>query len=71
MSSNTKSAYRRGHFLGEIDTEIVGRHHYPAALQPGEHVNLEREPENPHDKNAIRVENGHFKMAGYYYSVIY
>ena len=34
-------------------------------VQPGEQVNLEHEPENSHDKNAIRVENRHFQPVGY------
>ncbi len=43
-------------FLGEIETEIAGMH--DAGIRPGEQLNLEREPGNAHDPNAIRVENG-------------
>ena len=32
---------------------------------PGEQINLEREPKNTHDRRAIRVENGHFEPVGY------
>ncbi len=54
----------RNHFLGEIETEIVGMQHNARAL-PGEQINLERESENPHNRRAIRVENGRFDSVGY------
>lgn len=50
--------------LGEIETEIVGLR-YEAGIDPGEQVNLEREPDNADDQRAIRVENGHFEPVGY------
>jgi hypothetical protein len=35
---------------------VVGRHYYHAPpLHPGDPVSLVREPNNPHDPNAIRV----------------
>ena len=51
--------------LGEIQAEIVGLPDHDVAVQPGEQVNLEREPEHTYDKNAIRVENRHFQPIGY------
>ena len=62
-----KTARRRlaEQFPGEIDTEIVGGQYYDAAIQAGERVNLEREPENEHDNQAIRVENGRFEPVGH------
>lgn len=51
--------------LGEIDAQIVGMQYHDAATKPGSPVNLEREPDNPHDENAIRVENGHFEPVGH------
>jgi len=51
--------------LGEIETRIVGMLYYNSGVQPGEQVNLEREPENPHDGRAIRVENGRFEPVGH------
>ena len=51
--------------LGEIETRIVGMQYYDATVRPGEQVNLEREPENPHDALAIRVENGRFEAVGH------
>lgn len=65
MNETQRPAHARDHFVGEVDAQIIGHHHYPAEIAPGEHLNLEREPANPHDKNAIRVENGRCQMVGY------
>jgi len=43
--------------LGSLFTSVVGGQHHSARLSAGESVRLVREPENPHDANAIRVEN--------------
>ena len=51
--------------LGEIRTEVVGMQYYDGTLRPGEPVHLEREPDNAHDPNAIRVENRDFVQAGH------
>jgi hypothetical protein len=55
----------RNPFLGEIESEIVGMHHHEARVNPGEQINLEREPKNTHDRHAIRVDNGKFEPVGY------
>jgi len=55
----------RRQLLGEIETHIVGGQYHDATVRPGEHVSLEREPENEHDPNAIRVENGRCDTLGY------
>jgi len=52
-------------FLGEVFAEIAGKQYYEAEVHPGEKVQLEREPDNRHDENAIRVENRKFLQAGY------
>jgi len=52
-------------FLGEIFTEIAGSQYYEAEVNPCEKIQLEREPDNSHDYNAIRVENRNFQQAGY------
>lgn len=52
-------------FLGEVFTEIAGGQYYEAEVKPGEKIQLEREPDNSHDKNAIRVENVKFNQVGY------
>lgn len=51
--------------LGEIETRIVGMQYYDAAVNPGDAVHLEREPNNKHDANAMRVENGLFEPVGH------
>ena len=55
----------RDYFLGELGAEIVGRRPHQAEIGPGEHLNIEREAENPDDKDAIRVENDWLQTAGY------
>ena len=70
-SKKTKRAKRKKSrptpttFLGSVFTDIAGMQYYDAGVQPGDRVQLEREPRNKHDKNAIRVENKHFKQAGH------
>ena len=51
--------------LGEIETRIAGMQYYEAIVQPGQQVNLEREPENSHDPCSICVENGRFQPVGH------
>jgi hypothetical protein len=51
--------------LGEIEARIVGMQYYDAETDPGEWMNLEREPENSHDERAIRIENGRFEAVGH------
>jgi SWI/SNF-related matrix-associated actin-dependent regulator of chromatin subfamily A3 len=41
-------------------TKVVGIRHYAGVAHPGEYVRLRREPHNPYDRNAVRVDN----MAG-------
>jgi len=55
----------RNHFLGEIETEIVGMQYHKAKVFPSEQINLERESKNAHDRRAIRVENGRAEPVGY------
>ncbi|KAK0620314.1 RAD5-like protein [Immersiella caudata] len=42
---------------GKLDGKIVGVRYYNGVATPGEHVILRREPGNPYDSNAIRVDN--------------
>ena len=65
MPANTPPKRPDEQLLGEIETRIAGMQHYEATVQPGEQVNLEREPENPHDPCSIRVENGRFQSVGH------
>lgn len=43
--------------LGILDTKIVGVQYYTGHATTGEHVIVRREPSNPYDSNALRVEN--------------
>lgn len=65
MPANTSPRRPEEQLLGEIETRIAGMQYYEAIVQPREPVNLEREPENPHDPCSIRVENGRFEPVGH------
>lgn len=46
---------------------LAGFRHYEApnlwgVIQPGDTLDLVREPDNPHDRNAVRVEWRHLKL---------
>mmetsp|Transcript_45123 Transcript_45123/g.94645 ORF Transcript_45123/g.94645 Transcript_45123/m.94645 type:complete len:876 (+) Transcript_45123:187-2814(+) len=53
--------------VGNGEYQIVGIRYYSGVAHPGEYVSLVREPRNPYDRNAIRVDNlrgekvGHIK----------
>ena len=51
--------------LGEIVLQVAGSQYYEAEVRPGEKVFLEREPENSHDRQAIRVDNGRGEPIGH------
>lgn len=51
--------------IGSIFTQLAGGQFYDAHLDPGERIHLEREPDNPHDRNAIRVDDHAFRPAGH------
>lgn len=42
---------------GTTDNKIVGCRYYNGIVSPGELVVLRREPSNPYDRNAVRVDN--------------
>ena len=45
------------HAYGNLHTKVVGVQYYQGYANPGEQVLLKREPGNPYDSNAIRVDN--------------
>ncbi|KAF6236752.1 hypothetical protein HO173_005043 [Letharia columbiana] len=51
------SVYQSYQLYGNLDTKIVGVQYYTGHATPGEHVIVRREPNNPYDSNALRVEN--------------
>ena len=50
---------------GILDTKIVGVQYYTGYATPGEHVIVRREPHNPYDSNALRVENVQREQIGH------
>nr|POF17798.1 putative swi/snf-related matrix-associated actin-dependent regulator [Quercus suber] len=42
---------------GCVDTKIVGVQYYRGLATPGEYILMRREPGNPYDSNAIRIDN--------------
>jgi len=51
--------------LGAIDGRIVGIRYYDGYATPGEQVMIRREPGNPYDFNAIRIDNVHGTQIGH------
>lgn len=45
------------HLYGDLPIKIVGVQYYRGYAQPGEQILMRREPGNPYDKNAIRIDN--------------
>ncbi len=45
------------YLVGSGEYQIVGIRYYSGVARPGEYVVLVREPSNPYDRNAIRVDN--------------
>ena len=51
--------------LGTAVYQCVGIRYYQGVAHPGEFVTLVREPNNPYDRNAIRVDNMHGQKVGH------
>ncbi|KAL1968966.1 hypothetical protein VTN77DRAFT_800 [Rasamsonia byssochlamydoides] len=51
------AAYNNYELYDDLHTKIVGVRYYRGHATLGEHVILKREPGNPYDSNAIRVDN--------------
>ena len=45
------------HFYGDLPTKIVGCQYYRGHANAGEQILMKREPGNPYDRNAIRIDN--------------
>ena len=45
------------HLYGDLPTKIVGVQYYKGYANPGEQILMRREPGNPYDSNAIRIDN--------------
>jgi SWI/SNF-related matrix-associated actin-dependent regulator of chromatin subfamily A3 len=57
QGSQDDSSYVSFMHYGSLRTKIVGVRYYDGYATVGEHVLLHREPNNPYDRNAIRVLN--------------
>lgn len=58
VSSTQSAASNDELFLyGDLPTKIVGIRFYSGMANPGEYILMRREPGNPYDSNAIRVDN--------------
>jgi len=57
LSQDAPTPEVEGELFGRIRGRIVGIRYYDGVAHAGEYVKLAREPENPYDRNAIRVEN--------------
>ena len=51
--------------IGAIDGKIVGIRYYDGYATVGEQVMVKREPQNPYDSNAIRINNVHGMQIGH------
>lgn len=50
-------AHESSQLYGAINTDIVGVRYYNGQVSPGEYAIAKREPNNPYDRNAIRIDN--------------
>ncbi|KAG9807311.1 hypothetical protein KCU77_g21446, partial [Aureobasidium melanogenum] len=56
-SQNHPVAYDQYQKYGSLDTKIVGVRYYTGFATVGERITIKREPSNPYDPNAIRIDN--------------
>lgn len=55
--------FSREVFYGQFEAAVVGCRYYEGIAHAGEYVTLVREPNNPYDPNAVRVDNFDGKQA--------
>lgn len=53
------------HHYGDVDTKIVGIRYYRGFASKGEVILIRREPRNPYDGNAIRIDNVNTEQIGH------
>ncbi|KAH9903989.1 RAD5-like protein [Xylariomycetidae sp. FL2044] len=56
-SQPAENGHASTEFYGSLDNKIVGVRYYNGLINPGEMILCRREPGNPYDRNAIRVDN--------------
>ena len=57
--------YDNYELYGILNTKIVGCRFYDGRVTVGEYVTVRREPHNPYDRNAIRIDNVSAKQIGH------
>lgn len=57
--------FSREVFYGQFEAAVVGCRYYEGIAHAGEYVTLVREPNNPYDPNAVRVDNFDGKQVGH------
>jgi SWI/SNF-related matrix-associated actin-dependent regulator of chromatin subfamily A3 len=57
--------YENYELYGILNTKIVGCRFYDGRVTVGEYVTVRREPRNPYDSNAIRIDNIQAKQIGH------
>ncbi len=65
VSNTSLSGLTEPTYAGPILTSVAGNFYYTAQCYPGEFVQLVRNPENPHDPNAIVVLNSRGSQIGH------
>ncbi|NOX53154.1 MAG: hypothetical protein GXP27_01690 [Planctomycetes bacterium] len=65
MKGKKSDTNRESEVLGSLDTFVVGMAHYRAAAKEGDRLEVVREPDNPHDPNALRVNNAARRQLGH------
>jgi len=65
VKAKTTNRHQSQQFLGEINTQMVGLQYHGASLEPGQRADLVRQPDNPHDPQAVLVEDDHLRVVGY------
>ena len=65
QDDDDEDAYENRQLYGIINTSIVGIRYYDGAATVGEYVIVRREPGNPYDRNAIRIDNVRRQQIGH------
>jgi len=65
LSQQEEEEEEESTLVANLECPIVGIRYYNGVAHPGEFVILVREPHNPYDRNAIRVDNMHGEKVGH------
>ncbi|KAK5941852.1 hypothetical protein PMZ80_005803 [Knufia obscura] len=65
QDDDDEDAYENRQLYGILNTSIVGIRYYDGSATIGEYVMVRREPGNPYDRNAIRIDNVRRQQIGH------